>query len=153
MLNKFIGIGRLTKDPELRYTNSGKPVCNFTLAVEDGYGDNRSTQFIDCVAWSKTGENIAKYTAKGRLVYIEGVLKIRRNKEGDRVYVNPEITVRRIQFLGGKKADKTTDEVRKEAKKDLDKRRGKTTDEDVDDSFDKEEYEGDFDEEDFDVPF
>ena len=56
MLNKVILMGRLTRDPELRYTGSGTAVANFSLAVESGYGDSKKTDFINCVAWSKTAE-------------------------------------------------------------------------------------------------
>ena len=159
MLNKWIGIGRLTKDPELRYTNSGKAVCNFTLAAESGFGNKQSTEFIDMVAWQKTAENVAKYLGKGSTVYVEGKLEIRKNKKSDRTYVNPEVVVRNIIFLTAKveTEEKDAEKLKEEAKRDLDERRGKTKDnkedEELDDSFDKEDYEEEFDEDDFDVPF
>ena len=57
MYNRIVLVGRLTRDPELRFTNNGTPVCQFTLAVDDGYGENRRTDFINIVVWNKQGEN------------------------------------------------------------------------------------------------
>ena len=56
MINKAILMGRLTRDPELRHTNSGTPVCSFSIAINNGYGENQSTDFINCVAWNKQAE-------------------------------------------------------------------------------------------------
>lgn len=79
-LNKVILIGRLTRDPELRYTPSGKPVTNFTLAVDrnrGGQGQERETDFIDCSVWQQAAEFASKYGSKGRLVCVEGRLQVR----------------------------------------------------------------------------
>lgn len=78
--NKVILIGRLTRDPELRYTPAGKPVASFTLAVDrnrGGQGQERETDFIDCVVWQQTAEFASKYATKGRMVCVEGRLQIR----------------------------------------------------------------------------
>ena len=77
MLNNIVLIGRLTKDPDLRYTNSGTAVCSFSLAVDSGFGDNKRTDFIDIVAWSKTGEMCSQYLSKGKLAAVAGRLQIR----------------------------------------------------------------------------
>jgi len=106
MLNKWEGIGRLTKDPELRYTNGGIAVCNFSVACRNGYGNEKSTQYIKCAAWKKTAENISRYLCKGRLVHIEGILIIKKNNKNGRTYTNPYISVRQILFLGGEPKDK-----------------------------------------------
>ena len=85
MLNKCILIGRLTRAPELRYTNEGTPVCNFNLAVERDFANrdgDKETDFIDVVAWRKTGENVAEYLTKGKMVAVTGRLQINKN-EGD----------------------------------------------------------------------
>lgn len=80
MLNKVILIGRLTQDPELRYTPSGAPVASFTLAVDRPFTSRqgeRETDFINIVVWQKLAENCANHLGKGRLVAVVGRLQIR----------------------------------------------------------------------------
>ncbi|MCY0880729.1 MAG: single-stranded DNA-binding protein [Firmicutes bacterium] len=80
MLNRIILIGRLTRDPELRYTPQGVPVASFSLAVDRPFTNQqgqKETDFIDCVAWRKLGETVANHLTKGRLVAVEGRLQIR----------------------------------------------------------------------------
>lgn len=74
MINRVILIGRLTKKPELKSTPNGKSVVNFTLAVQR---DKDNTDFINCIAWSKTAEVLAQYTDKGSLVGVDGRLQVR----------------------------------------------------------------------------
>lgn len=80
MLNHITVMGRMTRDPETRYTRNNTPVCSFTLAVErdrkneDG---SRTTDFIDCVAWSSTAEFISKYFRKGSMAVADGRLQLR----------------------------------------------------------------------------
>lgn len=78
-LNKVILIGRVTRDPELRYTPTGKPVATFTVAVNRFRGQNgeQETDFIDCVVWQQSAEFAAKYATKGRLVCVDGRLQVR----------------------------------------------------------------------------
>lgn len=76
MLNKAILMGRLVKDPELRSTNSGTPVCSFTLAV-DRRGKDDGTDFIDITAWSKTAEFVSKHFFKGQLMAVAGRIQTR----------------------------------------------------------------------------
>ena len=88
MLNKIFIMGLLTRDPELRTTNSGTSVASFSLAVDRNYkgaDGEKETDFIDCVAWRQTGEFAAKYFAKGRMAVVEGRLQIRpwTDKEGN----------------------------------------------------------------------
>lgn len=88
MLNKIFIMGRLTRDPELRTTNSGTSVASFSLAVDRNYkgaDGEKETDFIDCVAWRQTGEFSAKYFTKGRMAVVEGRLQIRpwTDKEGN----------------------------------------------------------------------
>lgn len=88
MLNKIFIMGRLTRDPELRTTNSGTSVASFSLAVDRNYkgaDGEKETDFIDCVAWRQTGEFAAKYFTKGRMAVVEGRLQIRpwTDKEGN----------------------------------------------------------------------
>lgn len=74
MINRVILVGRLTKTPELKSTPNGKSVMNFTLAVQR---DKDNTDFINCIAWSKTAEILAQYTSKGSLVAVEGRIQTR----------------------------------------------------------------------------
>lgn len=76
MLNTITIMGRLTRDPELRYTQSNTPVASFTLAVDRDFGD-KQTDFIDCVAWRGTGEFVDKYFSKGIMAIVSGRLQIR----------------------------------------------------------------------------
>jgi len=90
LLNHIVIMGRLTKDPELRYTQSGTAVASFTLAVDRDFsgrdGGEKQTDFIDCVAWRQTGEFVSKYFSKGRTAAVSGRLQIRdwTDKEGGR---------------------------------------------------------------------
>ena len=90
MLNKIFIMGRLTRDPELRHTQSGTPVASFSLAVERDFKDKqtgeRPTDFIDVVAWRQTAEFVSRYFTKGRMAVVEGRLQIRdwQDKEGNK---------------------------------------------------------------------
>lgn len=79
-LNNITIMGRMTKDPELRRTNSGVAVASFTLAVDRDFakdGAEKETDFIDCVAWKNTAEFVSKYFSKGRMAVVSGRLQIR----------------------------------------------------------------------------
>ena len=89
MLNKVFLLGRLTRDPELRRTQTGKPVASFSIAVERDYkaqSGERETDFIDCTAWRSTAEFVSNYLAKGRMVVVEGRLQVTdwMDKEGNK---------------------------------------------------------------------
>lgn len=90
MLNKIVIMGRLTRDPELRQTQSGTSVASFSLAVDRDFKDKatgeKATDFIDVVAWRQTGEFVSKYFTKGRMAVVEGRLQIRdwTDKEGNK---------------------------------------------------------------------
>lgn len=103
MLNRAILIGRLTKDPELKYTPSGKAVTSFTLAVDrtfSGQDGKKEADFINVVTWNKLAETSANYLKKGRLTAVEGRIQIRNydNNEGKKVYVT-EIIADNVRFL------------------------------------------------------
>lgn len=103
MLNSVILIGRLTKDPELRYTPSGKAVATIRLAVDRGTVNQqgeRETDFIDVVVWEKQAETVANYLQKGRLVAVQGRLQIRKytNQEGQR-REKAEVVASTVRFL------------------------------------------------------
>ena len=89
MLNHITIMGRLTRDPELRRTNTGKAVTKFTLAVDRDYaekGAERETDFIDCVAWRGTAEFVDKYFGRGQMAVVSGRLQIRdwEDKDGNK---------------------------------------------------------------------
>ena len=88
MLNHITIMGRLTRDPELRHTQSNKPVANFTLAVDRDFSSDgqKETDFIDCVAWKNTAEFVSKYFTKGRMAVASGRLQIRSwtDKDGNK---------------------------------------------------------------------
>ena len=104
MLNKVILMGRLTKDPELRRTDSGKAVTTFTVAVDNGYGENKTTDFINCVAWEKTAEFIEKHFIKGKMIILVGRISTRNyeGQDGRKNYVT-EVVVSEAYFADSKK--------------------------------------------------
>ncbi len=116
MYNRIILIGRLTRDPELRYVPSGAPVASFTLAVDRPFRDqqgNRETDFIDIVAWRKLAEQVSQYMSKGRMVAVEGRLQIRsyETQDGQKRKVS-EVVADGIRFLDrGKTAAAATAET------------------------------------------
>jgi single-strand DNA-binding protein len=100
MLNICVLIGRLTKDPDLRYTPNGKAVVKFTLAVDRVFSKEKEADFIPCVAWGKTAENCANYIGKGSLVAVEGRIQVRtyEAKDGDKRWVT-EVIADNVRFL------------------------------------------------------
>lgn len=103
MLNRVVLIGRLTKDPVLSYTQSGKAVAKFTLAVDRGMKDqngNNQADFIDIVVWDKQAENVSNYVKKGHLTAVEGRLQVRsyETQEGQKRRAW-EIVANRVVFL------------------------------------------------------
>lgn len=105
MINRAVLLGRLTRDPELRYTQSGVAVATFTLAVDrrfSGQQGEREADFISIVAWRQLAELCANYLKKGQQAAVEGRIQTRsyENKEGRKVYVT-EIVADNVQFLGG----------------------------------------------------
>ena len=112
-MNRIVLIGRLTKDPELRYTQSGTAVCNFTLAVNRAYvrDGEQTADFVPCQVWGKSAENCAKYLAKGRQAAVDGRLQIRsyEDKEGTRRWVT-EVVAERVEFLGSGKSESREEE-------------------------------------------
>jgi len=99
-INRVILIGNLVRDVDLRYSQNGTAIANFTLAVNDGYGDKKTVDFIRVTAWKKTAENVANYCGKGSKVAVEGKLKQQNweDKDGnkkEKVFVNAQ----QIMFL------------------------------------------------------
>ncbi len=108
MINKTILVGRITKDPEMRYTNSNIPYIRFTLAVNRTYTESngeRKADFISCVAWRNQAENMAKYINKGSLLGIEGRIQTGQydDNNGVRRYTT-DVVCDSVQFLEPKNA-------------------------------------------------
>ncbi|MFP4457801.1 MAG: single-stranded DNA-binding protein [Clostridia bacterium] len=102
MLNRIVLIGRLTDEPELRYTGNGTAVTNFTLAVERNYtkgNGEKDTDFIKIVCWRGLAETVAEHLGKGRLVGVDGSLEINKSKNEKRTYINPEVNADNVKFL------------------------------------------------------
>ena len=105
-MNKAILIGRLTKDPELRTTPTGRNVCQFSVAVSRNFTNangEREADFINCVVWDKQAENLVKYQKKGNQFAVDGRIQTRNydDKDGKKVYVT-EILASNISFLDSK---------------------------------------------------
>ena len=110
MLNKVFIMGRLTRDPELRRTQSGTPVTGFSLAVDRDFKSQtgeKETDFIDVVAWRSTAEFVTKYFTKGRMAVVEGRLQIRgyTDKDGKKRHI-AEVVADNVYF-GDSKSDNT----------------------------------------------
>lgn len=110
MINKAILMGRLTRDPELRHTGSGTPVCSFSIAIDNGYGENRQTDFINCVAWNKTAEFVNKYFAKGRMIIVDGRISTRtwEGQDGKKNYAT-EVIANQVSFGDSKKEQQASE--------------------------------------------
>jgi len=106
MLNKIVLMGRLTADPELRYTSSQVPVATFTLAVDRDFssGGEKQTDFINCVAWRKTGEFVNQYFGRGNMAAVSGSLQMRNwtDKNGNK-RVSAEVIVDTVYFAESKR--------------------------------------------------
>lgn len=105
-MNKVILTGRLTRDPELRYTANNKAVCDFTIATNrpvtrDG---ERVADFLNCRVWNKSAENLTKYQAKGNLIAVIGRMQTEtyQDKEGNKKY-NTYVLVEELEYLESKK--------------------------------------------------
>lgn len=106
MLNKVILMGRLTKYPELRHTGTGTPVATFTVAIDNGYGENKKTDFINCVAWNKTAEFVKNWFGKGRMIVAVGRLSTRswESTDGRKNYAT-EVIANEVHFGDSKKEE------------------------------------------------
>ena len=109
MINNLTLVGRLTKDPDLKYTGNGTAVATFTLAVNRNFTNQsgeREADFINCVIWRKSAETLANYAKKGVLIGVTGRIQTRSydNQQGQKVYVT-EVIADNFQLLESKKAD------------------------------------------------
>lgn len=109
MINNLTLVGRLTKDPDLKYTGNGTAVATFTLAVNRNFTNQsgeREADFINCVIWRKPAETLANYAKKGVLIGVTGRIQTRsyENQQGQKVYVT-EVIADNFQLLESKKAN------------------------------------------------
>lgn len=105
-MNRVVLVGRMTKDPELRFTPSGVAVANFTLAVNRPFSNqegDREADFINCVVWRRPAENVANFLKKGSLAGVDGRIQTRsfEGQDGKRVYIT-EVIADSVQFLESK---------------------------------------------------
>lgn len=103
MMNRVILVGRLTKDPELKFTPNGVPVATFTLAVQRAFTNQqgeREADFINCVVWRKPAENVAQFLKRGSMAGVDGRVQSRSydGQDGKKVYVT-EVMAESVQFL------------------------------------------------------
>ena len=114
MLNHITIHGRLTKDPELRQTQSGVPVCNFTVAVDRSFnkGEDKQSDFFDCVAWRGLAELLSKYFSKGKEIVVYGEMQSRKwsDKEGNN-RLSWEVMATGVDFCGSKGSGSVVAEV------------------------------------------
>ena len=121
-MNHVILTGRLTKDPEIRYTDSKKAVCSFTLAVDDGRDSEgkKKAQFIPCVAWGKTAELIDQYFTKGKPMTVTGRITVRTyEKNGEKRYIT-EVVASGIEFPLTVREEATTATAFEDLNEDID---------------------------------
>lgn len=109
MMNRVVLVGRLTKNPELKYTPNGVPIATFTLAVNRSYTNQageREADFINCIIWRKPAENVANYLKKGSLAGVDGRIQTRNfeGSDGKRVYIT-EVQAESVQFLEPKNSN------------------------------------------------
>ena len=109
-LNKVLFAGNLTRDPELRYTSGGSPVCNFSIAVNRYWNDKDSgakkeeTTFMRVTVWGKSGETVAQYFTKGMPIFVEGRLQVRTwETEDGQKRSSVDIVAESWQFVGSKR--------------------------------------------------
>lgn len=101
-MNKVILVGRLTRDPEVRYTQTGKAVANFSIAVNTGFGDNKRADFVPIVVWDKLAEICGNNLTKGRNVLVEGRLQISEYEKDGQKRRTTDVVASNVEFLESK---------------------------------------------------
>ncbi|NLL68586.1 MAG: single-stranded DNA-binding protein [Acholeplasmataceae bacterium] len=113
MINRVVLVGRITRDPELRYTQSNIAVVSFTLAVNRMFADQsgeRQADFIQCVVWRKQAENLARYVSKGALLGVEGRIQTRTYESDQGTRYITEVVCDSVQFLESRTEGQQTDD-------------------------------------------
>lgn len=120
-MNKVQLIGRFTNDPELRYTQSNKPVSSFSIAVNKRINGENSVDYINCVAWNTTAEFINKYFKKGQSIALIGRLQSRSYEDDKGKHYITEVVVEETEFVGSKSEEnkKTKDEEKEDIYKEF----------------------------------
>ena len=99
-MNSVSLVGRLTRDPELKYTPNGQAVCSFSLAIDNPFAKDGQADFINCLTWQKSAENLAQYCKKGRMISVNGRIQTRSYEASDGKKVNVfEILATDIRYL------------------------------------------------------
>src|SRR3990167_7477694 len=112
MLNKIMVIGNCGKEPEMRFTPSGKPVTSFSVACNSGFGEKETTEWFNVVCWDKLAEQCNQYLNKGSQVYVEGRLQTRKwEDDSGTTHYKTEVIANRVLFLGKRKAEPKADET------------------------------------------
>ena len=101
-MNKVIIVGRLTRDPEVRYTQTGKAVASFSVAVDTGFGESKRTDFVPVVVWEKLAEVCGNNLTKGRRVLVEGRLQIRDYEKDGQKRRAADVVAQNVEFLDTK---------------------------------------------------
>jgi single-strand DNA-binding protein len=101
-MNKVIIVGRLTRDPDVRYTQTGKAVASFSVAVDSGFGENKRADFIPVVVWEKLAEICGNNLTKGRRVLVEGRLQIRDYEKDGQKRRAADVVAQNVEFLDAK---------------------------------------------------
>jgi len=111
-LNSVSIIGNVGKEPEMRFTPSGKPVTSFSVACNSKYGESESTEWFNIVAWNKLAETCNQYLTKGQQVYVEGRLQTRTwdSDDGAKHY-KTEVIANKVLFLGQRKQEETAEDT------------------------------------------
>lgn len=107
-MNKVIIVGRLTRDPEVRYTQTGKAVASFSVAVDTGFGESKRTDFVPVVVWEKLAEVCGNNLTKGRRVLVEGRLQIRDYEKDGQKRRAADVVAQNIEFLDSKQPSSNT---------------------------------------------
>ena len=111
-LNSVSIIGNVGKEPEMRFTPSGKPVTSFSVAVNSKFGETESTEWFNIITWNKLAETCNQYITKGQQVFVEGRLQTRSWEGQDGVkHYKTEVIANRVLFLGQRKQGETTEEA------------------------------------------
>ena len=110
MLNSVNLVGRMVYDPELKITTTGKSVCTFKIANETGFGENKKTNYVTCVAWSKQAEFVSTYFSKGKYIAISGRLDMREYEKDGQKRTVYEVVCADVSFCGGAEAKPIADD-------------------------------------------
>jgi single-strand DNA-binding protein len=114
-MNDLTLSGRLTADPEVRYTQTGKAIAEFTLAVDRGFGENKKTSFIRCTAWEKTAETIGNTVNKGRKILVKGEWDQQRWEKDGQKHTKDYCLVRTFEYMDSKKDGESSGSASKPA--------------------------------------